>query len=373
MISMLLWMNAASAISIDLPAYIVEGEATTFTIEDATARRAVYLAIGTRGLGSGPCPAALGGDCLDVVSPTTMKRTADANGEVSLTVTLPEAGVGAEYCLQAVSFSGGVAVKSDAVCTVGAISGDEAQYGSHDYLFTGVEGSIFSAGAYCGDRGMHVVTIESDGERDWLDAQLQAYGTGGDVWLGIFDEQTEGTWLDVWGEEITYTSWLAGEPNDLGDEDCGSLRLSTSIYGLGFNDVLCSEPSLQIVCEADGAQSLYGNHIYTFTSSGMTWQDAADFCEARGDYLVIPGDADEDAWVTSIYHDNGVHGWLGVTDAATEGTWLDVLGDAQTWQEWFSGEPNNSGDEDCVNIWSNIDGWNDADCAESFRFVCESY
>lgn len=374
MTTLLALLATASAISVDVPAYIVENEATTISFTDAGARRTVWVAVGTMGLGAGPCPAALGGDCLDVVSPSTFRLTSDAAGEADLTVTLPPSGVGYEYCLQAVSISRGVASISEPVCTVGAVSGTEASYGGHDYLFTGLTGSIASAGAWCGDRGMHVVTVEGADERDWLDSQLVALGDTTEVWLGIFDEQTEGLWQDVWGEPLSYTDWLSGEPNNFDEEDCAAQLPSTSAFGVGWNDVPCSNTDLQVVCEADGEQALYGNHIYTFSSVGRTWEDAINHCALRSGYLVVPDDADEDAWIMAWYAAEGANGWLGLTDALSEGAWQTSLDDSASWLNWRAGEPNNSGDEDCANVWHDLsDGWNDASCSLSFSFICESW
>ena len=367
-----LLITAALAVELDLPAYMVEGEPAEISVTGAPARRAVYLLVGTEGRGDGPCPAILGGQCVDILNPTVIRRTASAAGEVVMTVSLPEAAVGVEYCVQAVVIEGGVASLSDAQCTVGAVSGAELTYGSHAYLITGEAGSIASAVAMCADRGMHVVTLDGDDERNWLDGELVARGDLRDVWLGAFDEAAEGTWLDAYGQPLTYTSWLGGEPNNLGDEDCAALRTSLSVYGLGMNDALCSETDFQIVCEADGLPSLYGNHIYTMVNQSMTWWDAVAYCDVRGDSLVLIEDASESAWIEDWLNASAMSTWIGLTDIATEGTWLDVDGAAATYFDWRAGEPNNDGGEHCVHIEFGYPGWNDVFCEASITLICES-
>jgi len=64
--------------------------------------------------------------------------------------------------------------------------------------------------------------------------------------------------------------------------------------------------------------------------------------------------------------------WTGVNDRASEGRWVDSVGVSlhSGYRRWSSGEPNNKGDEDCVEIDS--DGnWNDEDCDDTRRFFCQ--
>lgn len=48
-------------------------------------------------------------------------------------------------------------------------------------------------------------------------------------WLGGSDTVTEGTWLDLDGNPLTYLPWASGEPNNSGgDENCLDLLVLTS-------------------------------------------------------------------------------------------------------------------------------------------------
>ncbi|KAM8776123.1 mannose-binding protein A-like isoform 1-T2 [Rhynchonycteris naso] len=64
------------------------------------------------------------------------------------------------------------------------------------------------------------------------------------AFLGITDEVTEGQFVYVTGERLTYSNWKENEPNDHGSgEDCVILQKN----GL-WNDISCSS-SFQAVCE----------------------------------------------------------------------------------------------------------------------------
>ncbi|XP_004680940.1 PREDICTED: mannose-binding protein C [Condylura cristata] len=63
--------------------------------------------------------------------------------------------------------------------------------------------------------------------------------------------------------------------------------------------------------------------------------------------------------------------FLGITDERTEGTFEDLAGNIQTYQNWNSKEPNNADSgENCV-ILLNNGKWNDISCSSSAYAVCE--
>ena len=66
-------------------------------------------------------------------------------------------------------------------------------------------------------------------------------------WIGLDDIKTEGSWvwLDGTASTSSNTPWLSGEPNNLGNEDCGTVGSSSG----GLNDVLCNI-KLNFLCEA---------------------------------------------------------------------------------------------------------------------------
>lgn len=67
----------------------------------------------------------------------------------------------------------------------------------------------------------------------------------GEAFLGITDLETEGHFVDLTGQSVTYQNWNDGEPNDAASgEDCVMNLTSNGKW----NDIACSA-SLLAVCE----------------------------------------------------------------------------------------------------------------------------
>jgi len=108
-------------------------------------------------------------------------------------------------------------------------------------------------------------------------------------------------------------------------------------------------------------------HRYSPLQTGQIWSDAASACETMGAYLTIIDDNTElDAIVGVV----GSSAWIGITDAAVEGTWLTVRGQPATFLPWNPGQPDNvGGNENCGELA--VTGFNDKTCSEVHGFVCE--
>jgi len=112
-------------------------------------------------------------------------------------------------------------------------------------------------------------------------------------------------------------------------------------------------------------------------SQSKNWADANDYCSTTyGTTLATVRDAAEMDAVESLFSSIGGNLWIGLNDLSSEGTWVwvsgwDCEGDCDLdW--WHSGEPNNSGDEDCAEVWTTY-STNDMSCSASRYFVCDGY
>ena len=87
---------------------------------------------------------------------------------------------------------------------------------------------------------------------------------------------------------------------------------------------------------------------------------AATSAQTGADLVSIRCGAQQNA-VASLPITSGT--WIGGTDAANEGTWVLPDGNAMTYFNWYTGEPNNAGgDEDCIVFDGSSGVWWDGPC-----------
>ena len=77
-----------------------------------------------------------------------------------------------------------------------------------------------------------------------------------------------------------------------------------------------------------------------------------------------------------LYRKTGSHFWFGLSDSATERTWLWVNGehDVRDNALWHQNQPDDyRGNQDCANIveWSHRLKADDGECSAAFKVVCE--
>lgn len=108
-------------------------------------------------------------------------------------------------------------------------------------------------------------------------------------------------------------------------------------------------------------------HLYCVIASstaleGVSWTAAEAAAVALGGHLVTINNAAENQWIAERFS-RFPYLWIGLNDAASEGTFRWSSGQPVTYQNFYSGEPNNyEGGEDYVHIYNFSSGswkWND--------------
>jgi hypothetical protein len=126
-----------------------------------------------------------------------------------------------------------------------------------------------------------------------------------------------------------------------------------------------------------------GGHAYLFCTGAYTWAEANEECESLGYHLAKIETEDEDDWLwdrAEDHHPSENDWWLGLTDTATEGSFVWTDGTAVTYEGWADDEPNDANDgpgglrEDCGQLSQAAGGnWNDLDCGAFYLgFLCEA-
>lgn len=111
-----------------------------------------------------------------------------------------------------------------------------------------------------------------------------------------------------------------------------------------------------------------GHTYYLLTQN--TWTASEAEAVALGGHLATVNDAAENAWITTTFSAPYYYLWIGLNDAAVDGHFAWSSGEPVTYQNWYSGEPNNyNGGEDYVLIYNFDSGymeWNDDKNVEYF-------
>jgi hypothetical protein len=125
-------------------------------------------------------------------------------------------------------------------------------------------------------------------------------------------------------------------------------------------------------CEASNDGSTY----FAACQTVHNWTDARSACQGAGySDLATILDAAENSYVLSLLSSIQTSPWIGFNDSVTEGSFGWTSGYGVSYTNWYPGEPNDSGGEDCTHIYnasSTYPGyWNDAKCLETSGYVCE--
>jgi cysteine-rich repeat protein len=142
-----------------------------------------------------------------------------------------------------------------------------------------------------------------------------------------------------------------------------------------------------VVCDADAfpveplSSGLFAvdpatGHCYIGATQPIDWFSAESICEQNGGTLAVPDTIEENAFILTV-RPSVAEMWIGINDinveAGTNGNaFVEVTGDLVSLNNFRPGEPNSSGDEDCVHFGFNESRWNDFSCGNALdHFVCE--
>ncbi|XP_003409074.1 mannose-binding protein C [Loxodonta africana] len=111
-----------------------------------------------------------------------------------------------------------------------------------------------------------------------------------------------------------------------------------------------------------------GKKVFLTNGEKTTFGRVKALCAQYQGSVATPMNAEENAAIQNVAKGET---FVGITDEATEGQFVDLTGRSVTFVNWNNGEPNDADNsEDCVMLLK--DGkWNDISCSQSFVAVCE--
>jgi hypothetical protein len=191
----------------------------------------------------------------------------------------------------------------------------------------------------------------------------------GDKLSGFYRSQPSGDWIHIhsWFTSVTdvnfglrawsHRSSFAGQRVQIGFDN---FRVTNGLVNCG------NLPPLAVRIAAGPISNPDNGHDY-FLLEASSWTDAEAAAVVLGGHLATIRNQAEQDWVYSTFAAYGGLNrslWIGLNDAASEGTFVWVSGEPVTYSDWGGGEPNNSGGiEDYVHMWCPNSGapgrWND--------------
>ncbi len=210
----------------------------------------------------------------------------------------------------------------------------------------------------------------------FLDIPGQFFTLNPDGYTGTYDFRytlDDGESVNEATVTVTIVEGTCGDLVVNNDEDCDDDNAVDT-------DGCTSGCLVAAVCDATtfpGAAALAvdpdtGRCFARYVTAGIDWADARSECQSHGADLATPSDEGEHALIGTL---NGTNtSWIGLTDWLDENNWYLAGGAAIPVTHWdtSSGEPNNSGNEDCGQIRSN-GLWNDERCYRTnyTNYICE--
>lgn len=110
----------------------------------------------------------------------------------------------------------------------------------------------------------------------------------------------------------------------------------------------------------------------TFVSTGQSdnFANGKALCSNAGGALAVARNVAENTALAAMAKRNGKHIYLGMSDLQTEGKFVYLNGQAVSYTNWKSSEPNNLNEEDCVILLPDT-YWNDISCDHQTLIICE--
>ncbi|XP_072544675.1 macrophage mannose receptor 1-like [Salminus brasiliensis] len=233
---------------------------------------------------------------------------------------------------------------------------------SRQYYFESVAKTWTDAQTYCRQNYTDLATIENANDQSSIMAVISNSGYNGtyQIWIGQYEDvQNSWRWyLDddaFYGVgERSYRNWDLNEPdNNDGKEMC------TQMVANGFWKSVNCNLLAKLICY-NGA-----NNSNIMISISVNAATARQYCRQHYTDLASIRNATENQQILNLAQGQDV--WIGLYRTRL---WSDQSD--STYENWLSGEPNNSGgNEHCTTMWLWYSGlWNDSPCGFAYPFVC---
>ncbi|MEM9707247.1 MAG: PQQ-dependent sugar dehydrogenase [Pseudomonadota bacterium] len=197
--------------------------------------------------------------------------------------------------------------------------------------------------------GGTLLRVDSQAEQDYI---MQTFWNDQAIYLDASDALVEGVWVDSNGNNLSYTNWSGGGPdNGSGAQHWAVIARESGrwddqrVNGASINDgtgwVATQAMTIIEISEAP-EEFTFGDSVYMLGTPGLTRADAqAEAAAAGGTLLRINSQGEQDFIMQTFWRGEGIY--LDASDQAVEGVWLDSSGNELTYTNWGGSGPDNGG------------------------------
>uniref|UniRef100_W5MKI8 C-type lectin domain-containing protein n=1 Tax=Lepisosteus oculatus TaxID=7918 RepID=W5MKI8_LEPOC len=123
---------------------------------------------------------------------------------------------------------------------------------------------------------------------------------------------------------------------------------------------------------------LFSTKCYYFSTDALSWNYSRTACRKLGADLVVINNRTEQEFIQKQI--KGGEYWMGLSDAAAEGTWIWVDGTQpiECFRYWMKNQPDDYENEDCLatatptaDQITSLNNWNDNKCELPLLRICE--
>ncbi|XP_015193379.2 CD209 antigen-like protein B isoform X2 [Lepisosteus oculatus] len=121
---------------------------------------------------------------------------------------------------------------------------------------------------------------------------------------------------------------------------------------------------------------LFSTKCYYFSTDALSWNYSRTACRKLGADLVVINNRTEQEFIQKQI--KGGEYWMGLSDAAAEGTWIWVDGTQPIEWYWMKNQPDDYENEDCLatatptaDQITSLNNWNDNKCELPLLRICE--
>ncbi|XP_041475841.1 lymphocyte antigen 75-like [Lytechinus variegatus] len=238
---------------------------------------------------------------------------------------------------------------------------ERVQFNGSWYHFSQHQSNFETAKASCQNVGMHLLTIGSQAEQDFLASNIPVNNS--DFWIGLASV----TWQD--GSHLLYHKFQ-GYPYDWDNEGTFFL-MHIPFPTQWFDDINTVDHRRTCICEKEGACNPehveFGGSCYLFTGIFLTFNECKTTCGSLGMHLVYVGSKEEQDFL-DINQPQLAASWIGLGPV----TWVD--GSTLTYAN-FGTTPSTFDDDGEVFVMnaSSSFQWFDDDGSNLHFGICEYY